>query len=92
MHVNVLCLFMKVALWYLALLCKPVMLLGVLLPLFNLILSERKDTSKKRKMSTTTIRVTQQLVASQLNMVVKSHNTAAINSKSKSSESIIGQD
>lgn len=65
------------------------MLLGVLLPLFNLILSERRDKKKKRKISTTTIRVTQQLVASQLNMVLKSHITAAINSKSKSSERLI---
>lgn len=37
-------------------------------------------------MSITTIRMTQQLVASQLNMVVTSHITAATDSKSKSSE------
>lgn len=69
------------------------MLLSALLPLFNLILSERRD--EKIKINITTIKVTQQLVASQLNMVVKSHITAAINCKSKASEgtgSSIGKD
>lgn len=65
---------------------KPVMLLSVLLSLFNLILSEKRDKRKKGKVNTSTIRVTQQLVASQLNMAVKSHIIAAINSTSKSGE------
>lgn len=83
MCVNVdVCLALK----YLAMLWKPVMFLDVLLSLFNLILSEKRD-EKKRKVKTTTIRVTQQLVASQLNMAVKSHIIAAINSTRKSRES-----
>lgn len=41
-------------------------------------------------MSITTIRVTQQLVTSQLKMVAKSHITGAINSKSKKKRELTG--
>lgn len=47
----------------------------------------QRGETRRKKMSITTIRVTRQLAACQLNMVVKCHITAAINSKSKSSQS-----
>lgn len=63
------------------------MLLGVPLPLFKIILSEREKTKRKNRVSTRTFRVTKQLVVSQLNMLGKGHITDAISSKSKSSKS-----
>lgn len=66
--------------WYLALLWEPVMLLGASLPLFHLVLSERRHG----ELSTAAIRVTEQLVAIQLNGTIKS---PSVNGKSKSCES-----
>lgn len=58
-HLNVYICVWGFFLIYLALLWHPVMLLSVLLPLFDLILSERRN----QKMSLAVISVTQQLVA-----------------------------